>query len=72
VARIALGFALPAALWSAAPGTLWAIGVTAAVLGEWLDRAEFYEEIERRTPRRTLAARSAGEPTRGEAGIPGA
>jgi DMSO reductase iron-sulfur subunit len=62
--RIGIGLVLPAVAWALAPASARALVVGTAVIGELLDRAEFYDELEILTPSRQMAndlqARLAG------------
>jgi Fe-S-cluster-containing dehydrogenase component/DMSO reductase anchor subunit len=61
VVRVLLGFGVPAATWIAAgdiPG--WAM--VAVLLGELVDRGEYYSELEIRSPQRQLAHALAAWP----------
>jgi DMSO reductase anchor subunit len=53
--RIAAGFLVPLLLWTASPGPVWALAVLCVITGEWIDRAEFYEALERTSPSRSMA-----------------
>jgi len=61
--RIACGFVLPAVLWAVAPPAAHAFVIIAVVVGELVDRCEFYAELDFPTPSRQmevdLAARIA-------------
>lgn len=54
-ARIVIGFLLPAALWL--PGTGAPLGwiIVPVVLGELIDRCEYYDELEVESPARSVA-----------------
>jgi DMSO reductase iron-sulfur subunit len=56
VLRIGIGLLAPAVLWFYDPAQLQAGLVGCAVIGEIIDRCEFYDELETRTPRRQMAA----------------
>jgi hypothetical protein len=53
-----LGLAVPPAAMLLGPPATWmlAVALAAALLGELIDRAEFYDEVEVRTPAREIAA----------------
>jgi len=56
--RVGIGLLLPAVAWVLAPGSALApvIVICTALLGELIDRAEFYDELEIMTPARQMAA----------------
>jgi hypothetical protein len=54
ILRLSIGIALPAALWQIYPAYQGVI-VAAVVLGELIDRAEFYMELTILTPKRQMA-----------------
>ena len=61
VARVLIGFGLPALAWvTAGEVPDWAIA--AALLGELIDRGEYYSELEIRSPQRQLAEDLAAWP----------
>ena len=74
-ARLGLGMLLPLVAWPASRATLPALLLALVLLGELLDRAEFYAELAFLTPRRQAArdlihaafARQRGDPARGTA-----
>lgn len=51
--RVGAGLVVPAALWSAGPGGWWPVAAS-AVLGEALDRADFYASLDVETPARSM------------------
>ena len=53
--RIAVGLALPLALWLAAPASLAPAAVVCCLVGELLDRCDFYDALEVVTPARRMA-----------------
>ncbi len=61
VARLSFGLALPALLWVVDREAFGVVIVGAALVGELIDRGEYYEELERESPRRQLALALAGE-----------
>ncbi|NIN72294.1 MAG: 4Fe-4S dicluster domain-containing protein [Gemmatimonadetes bacterium] len=54
LARVAFGFAIPVALWLADPAGTRALLVASVMLGELIDRAEYYAELESESPRRQM------------------
>ena len=54
-ARIVVGFLLPPALWLAVPGAPLGWIVVPLVLGELIDRCEYYDELEVESPARSMA-----------------
>jgi len=70
LARLGLGFLVPAVAWCVDPARGPGLVVATAVAGEVIDRVEYYLELERITPRREmaealrLAARRAPTPAR--------
>ncbi len=53
-ARLGIGFALPLILWLADPQGLGPAAALSVCLGELIDRCEFYREIDRETPARSM------------------
>jgi len=53
--RVTLGFVLPLSLWLADLSDGRALIITCVLIGEAVDRAEYYLELERETPRRRMA-----------------
>ena len=66
VARVGIGLLLPAVAWAWGSESAPILIVSAALLGELIDRAEFYDELEIMTPARQMAddlnARLAARP----------
>ena len=52
---MALGFVIPLALWVADPPDGPVLIIACVLAGEAIDRAEYYLELERETPRRRMA-----------------
>jgi len=55
VARVTIGFVVPFALWLADASDDRALIIACVLIGEAIDRAEYYLELERETPRRRIA-----------------
>jgi DMSO reductase iron-sulfur subunit len=55
LARVALGFVIPLASLAADLPDGWTLTVVCVMVGEAIDRAEYYLELERDTPRRRIA-----------------
>ena len=64
IARVVIGFGLPALAWVTA-GELPGWAIAAALLGELIDRGEYYSGLEIRSPQRQLAEDLAAWPASG-------
>jgi DMSO reductase anchor subunit/ferredoxin len=64
IARVALGFAIPLAAWGADATYGRMMTLVCVLAGEAIDRAEYYLELERETPRRRIAEILWGLPHR--------
>ncbi|MGD2154003.1 MAG: dimethyl sulfoxide reductase anchor subunit [Gemmatimonadales bacterium] len=53
-ARVAFGFAVPVGLWLVDPAATRPLLIASVVLGELIDRGEYYTELERASPRRQM------------------
>jgi DMSO reductase iron-sulfur subunit len=54
VARVAFGFAIPVALWLVDPQGTRLLLIASVMLGELIDRGEYYAELESESPRRRM------------------
>jgi hypothetical protein len=53
--RIVAGFGVPLLLWNSGSETLWGLAIGSTMLGELIDRGEFYLELDRESPARSMA-----------------
>jgi DMSO reductase iron-sulfur subunit len=53
-ARVVFGFAIPVALWLVDPAGARPLLIASVVLGELIDRGEYYAELESESPRRQM------------------
>ncbi len=54
MARVVFGFAVPVALWLADPAGTRVLLIASVMLGELIDRGEYYAELESESPRRQM------------------
>jgi DMSO reductase iron-sulfur subunit len=54
LARVVFGFAIPIALWLVDPASTRPLLIASVVLGELIDRGEYYAELESESPRRQM------------------
>jgi DMSO reductase anchor subunit len=53
--RVGMGFVFPAAVWMMATDAPWGLAIAGVLFGEFVDRCEFYGELETMTPARQMA-----------------
>jgi len=61
IARVAFGFAIPVALWLVDPVGTRPLLIASVMVGELIDRGEYYAELESGSPRRQMAIDLEGQ-----------
>jgi DMSO reductase iron-sulfur subunit len=60
-ARVGFGFAVPVALWLIDPAARHVLVIASVMLGELIDRGEYYAELESESPRRQMGIELEGQ-----------